>query len=119
MASDTFGLTSFIADELLYLVVQTVGSHQRRVRCTEDQVDTVGHHRHQSLRNDCRQTDFINLLNNGFGRPCNSSFLIFRTSPAVDCPLCNTDKCKRKILWNLEKKVSDLEHPLYKFVRDF
>ena len=45
--------------------------------------------------------------------------LIFRTSPAVDCPLRNTDKCKRKILWNLEKKVSDLEHPLYKFVRDF
>ena len=45
--------------------------------------------------------------------------LIFRTSPAVDCPLRNTDKCKRKILWNSEKKVFDLEHPLYKFVRDF
>ena len=77
MASDTFGLTSFIADELLYLVVQTVGSHQRRVRCAEDQVDTVGHHRHQRLSDNGRQPDFVNQLDDGFVRPDISQSVLY------------------------------------------
>ena len=52
-------------DKLLDLIINSIGSHRGGRKRPQDNIHSVGHKRHQSLHDDGRNADFIDLLNNG------------------------------------------------------